>query len=44
MAREPSFNFGANRKPPKSKSAKGKKSGGKSSNAWTGYVSGGKRK
>jgi len=38
MARAPSFNFGANRKPKKAK--KGKKGGGagKKGNAWRQYV------
>lgn len=44
MAKSPSFNFGANRKPRKDKS-KRKKSGGKGkgnkSNAWRSYTGGG---
>jgi hypothetical protein len=46
MAKGPSFNFGANRKPKKSSKGKGgkKKTGGKGktgnkSNAWRAYVS-----
>src|SRR5262249_62029276 len=42
MARTPSFNFGANRKPKKAKAGKGKgrkgKGGGKRSNAWRAYA------
>lgn len=41
MARTPSFNFGANAKPRKAKSSKGKKkstSKGTRSNAWRAYT------
>jgi len=43
MAKGPSFNFGANRKPRKSGKSKGKSSKSKSgskSNAWRSYTSG----
>lgn len=42
MARTPSFNFGANRKPKKASKGKGKKAGkgkGNKSQAWRAYIS-----